>query len=208
MSDNNSKTNLKKHVLLTGLIAAGLVSGISLIVLFSVYGTSAKVPSPSISPRISGEVNSSEMPSDFSLIYAYGVGEKNILNTSNNTYTYDMICDPPIQMNLTPSDSELSRIWSSVQENDFFELKNLTDACPAGSPSFDSCQTIIPENAYTLTIGANGQNHTVKLRQNYELNQGQDTDLHKFKNITTTIQSILSQKEELKNLPSPRCGYL
>jgi hypothetical protein len=66
----------------------------------------------------------------------------------------------------------------------------------------------MPEQEYRLTITANGQNHTVMLRQNYELNQGQDPDIQKFKNITSIIDGILLQKDEIRQLPKPTGGYL
>ncbi len=187
-------------------VGVGLAVGLGLILLFAIFSTSGKTPSSPISPPESGE-ESSEMPADFSVIYAYGIYANNILNTANNTYTHDMVVDPPVVINLTLSDLELSTIWNSTKKNNFFELKNLTDFCPE-SPSFDGCVQLIPEKEYRLTITANGRNHTVLLRQNYELNQAQDTALQKFKNITAIIDGLLSQKEELKQLPKPRGGYL
>jgi hypothetical protein len=172
-----------------------------------VYGAWEKDPSSStILPPVGNEERLSEMPADFSVIYAYGVGARNILNTANNTYTHDMIGDPSIVINLTLSESELATIWNSTQVNNFFRMKNLTDFCPQ-YPSDSQCANIIPELEYRLTITANGQNHTVMLRQNYELNQGQDADIQKFKNIGSTIRGILSQEEEIKQLPKPEGGY-
>lgn len=187
-------------------VIVGLAAGIGLVLLFSLYSSSGKAPSSVILPPNSHEQNLSMMPADFSVTYAYGIGARNILDTANNTFTHDMVVDPPIVVNLTLSREELSTIWNSTQHNDFFRLKNLTDSCPPNN--FGGCTEIIPEKEYKLTVTANGQTHIVMLRQNYELNQAQDIDLHKFKNITSTIDSILSQKEELKELPKPRGGYL
>jgi hypothetical protein len=187
-------------------VIAGLAVGIGLVVLFAMYTSSEKPPPPVILPPAPDGVNLSEMPDDFSVIYAYGVYAKNVLNTQNNTFTWDMVSDPPIIINLTLTESELATIWNATQENQFFSLKNLTDFCPQ-HPSPSQCTNIIPEQEYILTITANGEKHTVMLRQNYELNQGQDPDIHKFKNIGSTIRGILSQRDEIKQLPKPESGY-
>ena len=45
--------------------------------------------------------------SSFNLIFRYGVGARNELNTFEGMYTKDMIMDPSITVNLTLSEEEL-----------------------------------------------------------------------------------------------------
>jgi hypothetical protein len=187
------------------ILVAAVVVGIGLAI-YLIYGLAGNATSPEILQPMP-EPESSALQDDFSVIYAYGYHMRNILNTVNNTYTHDMVVDPPVVINLTLSELELSTIWNAAQDNKFFRMKNLTDFCPL-YPSSSQCANIIPEKEYRLTITANGQNQTVMLRQNYELNQGQDPDLRRFKNITATINSVLSQREELQDLPKPKGGYL
>lgn len=187
-------------------LLAALAIGIGLSVFFF-YGVGMNSLESEILQPNSDEESSSGLPDDFSVIYAYGYYAGNILNTVNNTYTHDMVGDPPVVINLTLSELEMTSIWNATQNNNFFRMKNLTDFCPQ-YPSSSQCANIIPEKESRLTVTANGQNQTVMLRQNYELNQGQDPDLRRFRNITATIDNILSQREELQDLPKPKGGYL
>jgi hypothetical protein len=67
-------------------VVAGLAVGVGIVLLFSFYGSGGKNQSSIILPPISDGENFSEMPADFSAIYAYGISAKNILNTASNTY--------------------------------------------------------------------------------------------------------------------------
>ena len=58
--------------------------------------------------------------SNFNLIFQYGVGARNELNTFEGTYTKDMIMDPPITVNLTLSKEELDIIYQKMIEINFF----------------------------------------------------------------------------------------
>ncbi len=50
--------------------------------------------------------------SNFNLIFKYGVGAKNILDTFEATYTKDMVMDPPITVALPLSEEEMGQIYS------------------------------------------------------------------------------------------------
>ena len=79
---------------------------IVLALVAALLGTGCVAPPPS--------------PSNFNLIFKYGVGAKNELNTFEGTYTKDMVMDPSITVNLSLSKEELDRIYKKIVEINFF----------------------------------------------------------------------------------------
>lgn len=142
-----------------------------------------------------------EVPSDFNFVYSFGIGEKNRFDSKEELYVADMVCDPSIKIDMQLSKEEKQKIWQSVIENQFFELDDFTETCNA----FGMCRDVEPEHKITLSITANSENHSVHFRDAYF---GNDKNLSKFNNIIETIQEILDQKDEIKNLPTPKCAYL
>lgn len=56
----------------------------------------------------------------FNLIFKYGIGMKNELNTFEGTYTKDMIMNPSITIDFSLSDEELNKIYKRMIKMDFF----------------------------------------------------------------------------------------
>ncbi len=77
-------------------------------------------------------------------------------------------------------------------EHDFFSLTDFTEECPSFAIS---CVGIFPEYRSTLQITAGGRTNEVEFTRNFELNhnEGLGSDLYKFKRITGTIESVLSE---------------
>ena len=57
---------------------------------------------------------------DFNLLFKYGVGAKNVLDTFDNTYTKDMVIGSPITIRLYLSDEEIEQIRQKMFEIGFF----------------------------------------------------------------------------------------
>ena len=58
--------------------------------------------------------------SDFDLIFKYGVGAKNELNTYNGTYVKDMVTAPSVTTNLSLTIEEKRQILQRIAEIGFF----------------------------------------------------------------------------------------
>ncbi len=68
---------------------------------------------------------------DFSLVFKYGVGARNVLDTAQGTYTKDMIEDPPITIELKLTRDDLDRILAKTNDIDFWSYpKYLNMRCP------------------------------------------------------------------------------
>ena len=144
-----------------------------------------------------------EIPQNFSIRYSFGVEEKNVVDTSKNMYMKDMVCDPSQDYEIVLDAEDLNKIYEALLENDLFSIKeDLTQNCDA----LGQCVEVTPLSSVTLTVSINANKKTVKWRANY-YNQN-DPDVAKFREIQSTIEEIISEKEEELEIPEPRCAYL
>ena len=134
---------------------------------------------------------------NFNIYYSFGVGEINILDTKNNIYIKDMVCDPPKQYNVKLSDSEIKTIYDAVLKYQLYSLNEDLSckeiSCPIVVPNPTSTLKIITEDKIIKTIKASY----------YE-----SPDTQRFYNVENIIREIISQKETELNIEQPRCGYL
>lgn len=136
---------------------------------------------------------SKQMPANFNLVFKYGIGAKNELNTFNHTYTKDMIRAESVTTNLKLTDKELKDIYQKIVSLKLLD-KNLT------KNSGNVAQT--PCSIYYLKIKSDlGQNELSWNNCYGEIND-------KLQQFTNYITQILEAKDEYKNLPSPKGAYL
>lgn len=142
------------------------------------------------------EKEDKEMPKDFGLYYSFGVHEGNILDTKNNLYVKDMVCDPSLNLTVSLSENEKKEIYNKIVESHFFSLKE--NMLPIGA----MCE---PQYGLTLRVTAAGKTKSVRWTCGYSET---DPDYLKLINIITAIDNIISQKEKEMSVPEPRCAYL
>ena len=141
-------------------------------------------------------------PEDFDFKYSFGVGEKNSYDSKSGLYVTDMICDDQIITPVPLTDTEKTIIWESISENNFFKMGDFTQNCDDAG----NCILVEPESRITLFVSADGIKHSVSYRDSY---LGKNGSLYSnFDKIIDMINEIFDDKEELKFLPKPRCGYL
>jgi hypothetical protein len=144
-----------------------------------------------------------ELPSQFNLYYSFGVGEKNVLDTKNNIYIKDMVCDSPKEYNFQLTESEKTIVYNSILENDLFNIKDeFTKNCDWKG----ICQHVSPLSTATLKIAVNGKTKTIKWSEDYI--DKEDPELKKFQNVVNVIQNIISKKEGEMNIEQPTCHYM
>ena len=144
-----------------------------------------------------------ESTNSFNIYYSFGVGEKNILDTKNNLYTKDMICDLPKQYAIKLSDNEKNQIYNVVIGNDLLNIKeDFTKNCNL----LGICRDVTPLSGATLKIELDGKTNTIKWRGNYF--DENNLNLKKFMNAEKVISDIISKKEKEMNIEQPKCGYL
>jgi hypothetical protein len=186
-------------------VIAGLAVGIGLIVIFGMFPQSSFLIDTPPGIVIPKGADPNTMPDDFAILYSIDrVSIGPVLDTKNNLYTQDMVCDPDIQIRLVLSDTELQRIWETIVGNDFFTLpEDLTKKCDESRN--DVCIMMIPSYKSVLNITAYGQSHAVKFSSAFLIPN--DKHLAHYGSIQDTIWSTVQSREEVMELPKLRCGY-
>jgi hypothetical protein len=133
-------------------------------------------------------------PTTFNLIFRYGVGAKNELNTFEQTYTRDMVMDPPVTIKLKLSDSELNSIFQRINDLKLFD----ESAEPVEGNGFGG----IPCSNYYLKV----QIDSAQKELSWDNCREKISD--KLQEFTNYIIQIIESKEEYKKLPTPKGGYL
>ena len=132
-------------------------------------------------------------PTNFNLIFKYGVGAKNELNTFDQTYTKDMVMDPSVTTNLKLSDSELTGIYQKIKDLKLFD---------ESTEPIEGNMYVTPCSSYYLKV----QIDSTQKELSWNNCRGKISD--KFQQFTTYIIQIIESKEEYKKLPTPKGGYL
>jgi len=141
-------------------------------------------------------------PSSFNLIFKYGVGAKNELNTLQGTYTKDMIFDPSITVNLSLSQEELDRIYNKMVEINFF---GYPDEFSIFVPPGELVGMVTPHRSYYFRVEYDSRVKELWWEDDI-INQ--DKKAEKLRELITLIQDIIESKDEYKQLPLPRGGYI
>ncbi len=157
------------------------------VVLTSIYGYNYVQPYIGVPNR----------PEDFSIIFRYGVGAHNVLDTSKGTYTKDMIVGDDITINFKLSSYELDVIWALICQNDFFELDEQVDG------PWITARSHYP--TYTLTVNARGYPDKQLTMKGCDFNHS-DSE-RSFIKIVGKIVTMIEGKRAIKSLPEPRGGY-
>jgi len=138
---------------------------------------------------------------EFNLVFKYGIGAKNVLNTCDGTYTKDMVAGPPVTTHLSLSRDELSTIYNKMVEIDFF---NYPDKFAVYVPPGEPVCMVTPHESYYFKV-----EHGSKIKElSWEdsiTNANNDAD--KLRELIRCIRDIVESKREYKKLPPPRGGY-
>lgn len=150
------------------------------------------------------ETLSESRPADFNLVFKYGYGtiNKNVLNTFNGTYTWDMVVDPPITIDFSLSDEDMDRIYQKMVEIDFFCYPG-EFAIPLPEEGIVGMGT--PYQGYYFMVECDNKVKVLRWEDKIT-NKNEEAD--KLRWLTGLIISLIESKDEYWELPSPRGGYL
>jgi len=132
-------------------------------------------------------------PANFNLIFRYGIGAKNELNTFSQTYTKDMIMDPLVTVDFKLTDKELEDIYQKMNDLKLFDKKE--------EPAKENMD-VTPCSSYYLKIQSGSDQKELSWSDCY----GKISD--KLQQFTDYIIKIIESKEEYKALPKSKGGYL
>lgn len=200
-------------ILVVGLIAAGA---------YYLGRSTSSTPKTSPNPVITSQVSKTPQPtiaqtpqataipsptpdefakSNFNFVFKYGVessniGPRNILDTFKQTYTKDMVTDPPITTNLTLSLNELKQIYQKMLDIGFFQYPN---------NFVGSGVSVIPHESYYLKVKYGSS--IKELSWDYKI-PPRDEQLERLYSLSKFIIGIIEAKPEYKSLPEPKGAYL
>ena len=155
---------------------------------------------------LGGCTNVQETPpptvTEFSIYFSYGVGEKNIIDTDNNTYTKDMVCDPQKEYSLDLTREEKKEIYAAIIENDMYsDSYDFTENC-----NIKGCQQITPLSSATIRIRFGEAITETHWKANY-INPD-NPDVKKFLDMRDRIIKVIRNKEKEMGIEQPKCVYV
>jgi len=165
-----------------------------------------------IDSHLSSIVDSSIQGYSYSLVFRYGEGwsEKdsvisgryNELDTSQETYTKDLVSLPSVTAHLELSQSEMTQIYEKMQSIGFFEYpSDFAIKLPPGSVT----TIVTPSQLYYFEVIVNSTVKTLLWNDNILNPDAQATQL---RDLIQLIKSIIESKAEYKALPPASGGYL
>lgn len=168
-----------------------VAAALAVLALAGCSGLSGHDPSPSpTSPGLTLE----------GLIFAFGPGAKNVLDTTRGTFTKDMILASPITVPLRLSNTEMARIARKMDEIDFFSYPPVYKVRLIEGGGWMS-----PHPTYRFIVTTPGGMKVVKW-QDAVFND--DRRAGGLRSLARLIEGIIMAKPEYKRLPPPEGGYL
>ena len=140
--------------------------------------------------------------SDFNLIFKYGVGAKNVLNTFQGTYTRDMVVGPPIPVRLCLSEKELDNIYQKMVEIDFFGYPDKFHVLVLHG---GVAGRVTPYSTYYFKVKYNNSEIKELVWADNIISEDERAD--NLRELIKFIIEIIESKPGYKRLPEPRGGY-
>ena len=134
----------------------------------------------------------------FNLIFKYGVGARNELNTFDGTFTKDMIVDDPITIPLELTEAELKGIRQKIDELNLFKEQEAYQG--------DTFTLVTPCSSYDLYVESEGIQK--RLTWDCEKPMSNSSENPELETFTEYIRFIVESKEVYKKLPEPQGAYL
>ena len=140
--------------------------------------------------------------SNFNLVFRYGVGARNELNTFEGTYTKDMVMDPSITVNLSLTEEELDRIYQKMVEIDFFDYPDEFSVVVAPG---EAAGHLTSYSSYYFKVEYDSKIKELRWADEI-INENDKAD--KLRELIKLIRDIIESNEEYEKLPEPTSGYM
>jgi len=139
-------------------------------------------------------------PAITGLVFAHGVGARNVLDTTRRTFAKDMIMASPITIPVELSASDMARISEKMHEIDFFPYPAVfTVPVAAGGGE------ITPFVTYRFAAKTDAGTKVVVWADKVP---SDDERARGLGSLARLIERIIVAKPEYRNLPEPEGGYL
>ncbi|HZD59226.1 MAG TPA: hypothetical protein VE439_02075 [Anaerolineae bacterium] len=164
-------------------------------------------------PFVLGACNAypKEPSQDFTLEFRYGVGAKNILDTSNGKYKKDMVVEESIIIDLELSKEQLAEIREKMIEIHFFNYPDEFSSKPnillslLRLPNAPTIGEYEPFSSYYFMVRDGGRTKQLHWDDKY-INDS--LEVQQLRELIQLIEDMIHSSPEYKELPEPRGGYL
>jgi hypothetical protein len=143
--------------------------------------------------------SSAKANANIQLLFRYGVGAKNVLDTFAGSFTKDLIGDSPVTTKMTLTEDELHRIEVKLDEVGFFN-KSDWDLLPHGKVA----GSMTPYSTFYLRVSLNGV--VRELRWNNQVVFSGEVS-GPIDEVIDLVLTIIEAKPEYRSLPDARGGY-
>jgi hypothetical protein len=137
----------------------------------------------------------------FNFVFKYGVSGKNTFDTFAGTFTKDMGPDAPITIELKLSSEEMDSVYQKMVEIDFF---NYPDKFSVSIPDAQKTE-VAPYPTYFFRVAYGSKTKELLWHDKYV---NYDVPGGKLMELINLIRDIIESKQEYKNLPEAKPGYL
>jgi len=148
---------------------------------------------PSSSARPAG-------PAVTSLVFSYGVGARNVLDTAAGTFTRDMITASPITIPLELSAAEMESIAAKMAAIGFFSYPAVFSVPPAPGSG-----VVTPFVTYRFAVTTAAGTKVVEWADDVP---SDDKQAEGLRSLAGLIEGIIVAKPDYGRLPEPQGGYL
>ncbi len=138
----------------------------------------------------------------FHFILKYGIGA-NVLNTFDQTFTKDLICDSAVSTSLRLTSEELDTIKLEMERVQIFDYPENFAPPLSDHPSKDE-RIVSPSMEYYFKIQL-GNN--IKEITWHDTNASETNMAKRLRALVSKIRKIIESKKEYKMLPEPRGAY-
>ena len=149
----------------------------------------------------------SDNPRDryFNILFRYGVGARNELNSFENTYTKDLILDGTVKIRLVLSTDDFYAIEGKLQSTGFFSFPDTLKAAVSDTPWY----AIHPHSTYFFRVQTGANIKTLYCADSVypEFFAYYRIRYEKLQEIVRFIHDRLSMKPEIQRLPPARGSY-
>ena len=143
-------------------------------------------------------------PEDFSIVFHWGIGEKNVYDTVNRKITKDLVCAGVETRDLSVSAEDEAKIYEKLLEHGILSIgeggtsENLTtDGNPVG---------IKPKETYTVSVTVNGKSYLISGDETARYYPDNTTAVD-FLNFVDFMKDFACQTPEYQAMPQSEGGY-
>jgi hypothetical protein len=137
--------------------------------------------------------------SDFNLVFKYGIGGKNVLDTFENKFTKDMIAAPSITVDFKLTPAEMESIRQKINELDLLNKESKVGDMNVGMTPCSNYYLKLQDGAVAKEIAWGREVSWDNCSGEISIAYGQFSDF---------MINLIESKKEFKDLPEAQGGYM